>query len=219
MLPPASRIGAALSAIWVSWPSRASSAVWLARVTTAPLSITRCTGLAEGNRVCALRVRKTSASGRPRASASGQPVRRSAAGFMRVMLPAASVAITASAIELSVMARSSSLRARSACAWRDAPVISSAKLSARSRPVISSQAKPASSRLRARPAAAIAPWRRSSSKRASKAGRACKTSVQRWPPSASVRVVCRLVAAPDAAMAPGGLYRPYRRVAGETTSP
>ena len=54
--PVRSRMGAALSKIWYSGPSRARSAVWLAKPTTSPLSITKRTGLMAGRRVWALMI-------------------------------------------------------------------------------------------------------------------------------------------------------------------
>ena len=104
------RIGAALSAIWISRPSRAISSVWLASPMTVPRAMTSSTGLATRSRVFALTMFKTCSSCKPNASSTVHPVICSAARFMRVIRPAGSVAMTASPIECSVMARFSSLR-------------------------------------------------------------------------------------------------------------
>lgn len=103
--PAAFRIGAALSAIWRSVPSRAMRAVWLAKPTMPPVSSTFATGSTTGCRVWALMIRKTSSSGRPVAPAKVQPVNASATGFIRAIFPAASVAMTASPIDFGVMSR------------------------------------------------------------------------------------------------------------------
>ena len=87
-----------------SRPSRASSAVWLASPTTVPERSTLAAGSSTGCRVCSLTMRNTSASGRPTASASGQPVSASAAGFRKVTRAWVSVAMTASPMLASVTA-------------------------------------------------------------------------------------------------------------------
>ena len=110
--PASPRMGAALSAIWYSCPSRASNTVWLASPTTSPRSMTNWTGLSTVLRLSALTIRNTSGSGCPSASASGHPVRRSAVGFMRVTRPWASVAMTPSPMEFSVVFKSSRLSRR-----------------------------------------------------------------------------------------------------------
>ena len=69
--PCSSRIGAALSSIGCSVPSRAIRIVWLARPTTAPSRSARVAGFSTGWRSCSLTIRNTSSSGRPRASALG----------------------------------------------------------------------------------------------------------------------------------------------------
>ena len=61
-----------------------------------PLPQGRGAGFSTGSRVCSLTMWKTSGSGRPAASACGQPVRASATPFRNVTRPSASVAITAS---------------------------------------------------------------------------------------------------------------------------
>ena len=116
--PRASLMGAPLSSIGVSAPPRAMSRVWLASPTTFPSRKTLAAGLWTSRRVCSLTMRKTSASGRPRASASVQPVRRSATAFMNSTRPAASVEMTASPMLFKVVSRESRLRRASASARR-----------------------------------------------------------------------------------------------------
>ena len=112
VLPLASRMGAALSAIWNSRPSRAIRVVWLARPTTTPSRNTRATGCSAGSRVSALTMWNTSITGLPRASASFQPVSSSALGLRRVIRPLRSVTSTASPMESRVMERRCSLSRR-----------------------------------------------------------------------------------------------------------
>ena len=126
--PPSSRIGAALSSIGRSDPSRAIRTVWLARPWIVPSRKARRAGFSTGWRVRSLTMWKTSGSGRPRASAWGQPVRASATPFMNVIRPSSSVQITASPMLASVIrshsdcfrTASSERRARGGCSGRSA---------------------------------------------------------------------------------------------------
>ncbi len=116
--PRPSRIGAPLSSIGTSVPSRPISTVWLARPTIAPSRRTLVTGFSTVFRVASLTIRKTSSTGRPIASAS-QRVRACAAGLSRVTRPCASVTITASPMLVSVVRkRSRSAWSTSAARWR-----------------------------------------------------------------------------------------------------
>jgi hypothetical protein len=82
------------------------------------------TGLSTSAPVSSEKIRNTCSSGSPRASASCQPVNASEIGFINVIFPSASVAITASPMLRSVMSshrRASSSRSKraartSACA-------------------------------------------------------------------------------------------------------
>ena len=69
--PVRSRIGAQLSAMGHSVPSRAISTVWLARPWVVPCCSVDSTGMAAGSRVSSLMMRKTSSMGWPIASARG----------------------------------------------------------------------------------------------------------------------------------------------------
>ncbi len=117
--PSPSRIGAALSAIGRSLPSRCRSTVWFARPTVCPVRITRSTGLSTTCRLFSLMIRNTSTSGRPAASPAAQPVNSSAHGFMNVTRPSLSDAITPSPMLLRVTRKYSccaaSSRARRFC--------------------------------------------------------------------------------------------------------
>ena len=84
-----------------------------------PCASTSRTGSSAACRVCAPTMWNTRASGWPMASAAVQPVRRSAVGFMRTTWPCGSVAITASPIDCSVVARFCSLRSSASCACCD----------------------------------------------------------------------------------------------------
>jgi hypothetical protein len=103
MRPSSVWIGAALSSMGISRPSFESSRVWFARPVTAPSRSTFSTGLSTVRRDSSLTITKIFASRLPTASVSRQPVSASATGFMRVMRPAASVAMTASPILVSVV--------------------------------------------------------------------------------------------------------------------
>ncbi len=116
--PSASRIGAPLSSIGRSVPSRETSTVWLASPTTSPSRRTWATGLSAGPRCCSLMIRKTSPSGRPTASARGQPVMASATGLRNVIRPWVSVAITASPMLVRTTRSHSRCSAASASARR-----------------------------------------------------------------------------------------------------
>ncbi len=118
--PAASWMGAALSDIWYSAPSRASSRVSLDSSTTWPVLTVRATGSGTGSRVPPETMTNTSPMCRPLAVPKGQPVSRSATGFIRVTRPARSVAITASPMERRVTARFSRLVRRASSAWRRA---------------------------------------------------------------------------------------------------
>ena len=107
--PAASWMGAQLSAIWRSVPSRAMSAVWLARPMMRFSRRARPTGISASCRVSAWMMRKTSAMGRPRASPVLHPVSVSATALRLTTLPSASQAMTPSPIERSVADRCSSL--------------------------------------------------------------------------------------------------------------
>ena len=79
MIRPSSlRIGAPLSAMGRSVPSRAIKRVWLASPTTVPSRTTRTAGFSTSARVCSLMMRNTCSRGLSNASASGQPVSCSA---------------------------------------------------------------------------------------------------------------------------------------------
>jgi len=109
-------MGAQLSAMAYSTPSRATRIVWFAKPWTVPLARVSMTGMIPGSRVSWLKILKISATGRPAASAWVQPVRRSATRLIRVTRASASVATTASPMELSVTASFSSLSRRTALA-------------------------------------------------------------------------------------------------------
>src|SRR3569833_1524122 len=96
ILPSGSRIGAALSSIGISTPSRRRNTVWFARSTTLPSRNTLSTGFSTTTPVSSLLIGKISTSLRPSASRAVQPVSRSATGFMNLTVPVASVEITAS---------------------------------------------------------------------------------------------------------------------------
>ena len=66
-------MGAPLSAMGRSVPSRATRTVWFASPTTTPSRRTRATGLTAGFRVSSLTMLKTSSRGRPLASSAFQP--------------------------------------------------------------------------------------------------------------------------------------------------
>ena len=78
--------------------------MWLASPTTVPSRNTLDAGSSTGCRVRSLTMRNTSTSGRPAASASGQPVSASAAGLRKVTRTCVSVAMTASPMLASVTA-------------------------------------------------------------------------------------------------------------------
>jgi len=86
-----------------SLPSLAIRIVWFASPTICPSRITLSAGLSTLSRVCSLMIRNTRERGWPRASASDQRVSASATGFMKVIWPTASVAITASPMLFSVV--------------------------------------------------------------------------------------------------------------------
>ena len=94
--PRSSTIGEPQSSIGITRPSRATSAVWFARPTTVPSRSTLLAGSSTGSPVSSAMMRNTSASGRPRASSTVQPVSEQATGFMNVTRTCSSVAITAS---------------------------------------------------------------------------------------------------------------------------
>ncbi len=96
-------IGAPLSAMGISFPSRLIKTVWLASPTTMPSRNTRSTGFSAGLPVISLTILKTCFKDLPLASFSFQPVSFSATGFMNVIFPFMSVAITASPMLLSVV--------------------------------------------------------------------------------------------------------------------
>ena len=116
--PSALRIGAPLSAIWRSVPSRATRRVSLARPTRPPVARTRTAGLASDSRLRAFTIRKTSSRGRPAASACPHPVKASATGFICTTRAPRSVAMTASPIERRVIRRFSSLSRRASAVRR-----------------------------------------------------------------------------------------------------
>ncbi len=87
-MPSPSMMGAALSSIGVSRPSRAMSMVWFASPTVWPSLRTISTGLSTTARVRSFTMRKTSDRSFPRHSTSGQPVSRSATGLTNRMRPA-----------------------------------------------------------------------------------------------------------------------------------
>ena len=113
-----SMMGAALSETRYSVPSLLMSTVCVIRSTTLPVRRTFSTGSATDLRVCSLMIWNTIGSGRPRASATVQPVRPTAIGFMRVMLPSTSVTMTASPMLSRVMARPRSRSCNFCCASR-----------------------------------------------------------------------------------------------------
>jgi hypothetical protein len=117
IVPDSSRMGAPLSWMGVSVPSRETSSVWFASPTTTPSRSTRSTGLSTVLRVCSLMMWKIARSGCPWASASFQPVSRSATGFMSVTSPRSSVATTASPMLWSVVCSDA---CASSAAWRAA---------------------------------------------------------------------------------------------------
>ena len=103
MAPASSRMGAALSSMGRSVPSRAMRTVWFASPTIVPSRKARRAGFSTGWRVRSLTMWKTSGRGRPTASAWVQPVRDSATPFKNVTRPSASVLITASPMLASVI--------------------------------------------------------------------------------------------------------------------
>ena len=96
--PCALRMGAPLSAMGYSVPSRAMSTVWLANPITIPSRNTRATGFSTSRRVSSLTMPNTSPMGFPCASASRQPVIFSADGFICQTQPLVSVVMTLSPI-------------------------------------------------------------------------------------------------------------------------
>ncbi len=97
-VPSARRMGAAPSSMTRSVPPRAASSTGAGRVSISPRSTTRPMRSGIGARSSSLRASKTSANGRPVASACDHPVRRSATALRRTMRPVASVAMTPSAM-------------------------------------------------------------------------------------------------------------------------
>ncbi len=110
-----SRIGAPLSPIGTSVPSRPTSRVWLAIPTTVPPRITSSTGLTAAFRVSSSTMRNTSSRGRPVAS-SAQPVRLRASSFISVTRPSASVTMTPSPMLVRVVRSCSRSLKRAAAA-------------------------------------------------------------------------------------------------------
>jgi hypothetical protein len=94
--PLSLRIGAALSLIARSVPSRATSTLWLANLTVRPSRKARTVGLSTGWRLSSLTMRNTPSSGCPTASSGVHPVSDWATGFRKVTRPAVSVVMTAS---------------------------------------------------------------------------------------------------------------------------
>ena len=93
MRPASSRMGAALSAMGRSVPSRLISTVWLARPRMWPDRMTSPAGFSTGCRVVSFTIWKTSASGIPCALSFVHPVSVSAMPFMYVTRPSASEAM------------------------------------------------------------------------------------------------------------------------------
>ena len=112
IFPSASRIGAALSSMGRSVPSRAIRIVWFASPTTTPSFRARKAGFATVLRVCSLTILNTNPRGWPSASCSFQAVSSWATEFKNLTLPSVSVAITASPMPASVV------RNHSRCSWR-----------------------------------------------------------------------------------------------------
>jgi len=106
MLFWSSFIGAPESAIWYSFPSFEINLVWFASPTIFPVLITASTGFSPFSPVSELTILNTLSSGRFKAFSSFHPVSSSATGFILVISPFLSVAITASPIELRVVFRS-----------------------------------------------------------------------------------------------------------------
>ncbi len=107
IVPLSSRMGAPLSAIGRSVPSRETSTVWLPRPATSPSRRTRCTGLSAAVRESSFTMWNTSSRLLPAASVSSHPVSRSATGFICLTRPPVSVVITASPILYRVVRNSS----------------------------------------------------------------------------------------------------------------
>ena len=133
-------MGAPLSSMGTSVPSRAISTVWLARPTMAPPWSTLATGFSTVRRVSSLTIRNTSSIGCPTASGP-QPVRASATGFSIVIRPCGSVTITASPRLVSVVRK----RSRSACTtsaarWRVARLRAKSQSTTATRPSPSASA-------------------------------------------------------------------------------
>jgi hypothetical protein len=124
--PRSSTMGAALSSMATSAPLRCRSAVCAARVTTARSRSARAAGSGAGSREASCRIGKTSASGRPTASARDQPVRLSATWLRKVTRSSRSVVTTPSPIDWSVVAKSRSRSAIArwvACLWSDTSMV------------------------------------------------------------------------------------------------
>jgi hypothetical protein len=94
--PFASRIGAALSSMARSVPSRRISMVWLASPTTRPSASARWAGFGVASRVLSWTIWKTRSSGCPSASSAAHPVSWAATALSEVMRPRRSVVITPS---------------------------------------------------------------------------------------------------------------------------
>ena len=142
-----------------SVPSRAMRTVELASPTIVPSRRARRAGFSAGSRVSSLTMWKTSGSGRPCASAWGQPVRASATAFMNVTRPSASVLITASPMLASVTrSHSDCFRSASSARWRASTMLR-AFCSATARSRSSSSSRSAITRPREFPPRARCPAR------------------------------------------------------------
>jgi hypothetical protein len=123
--PSLPRMGAAVSSMGVTAPSRPSRTVWFASSTTTPSRSTRSAGLAVGSLVISWRSTITCSMGCPSAS-SPQPVSRRAVGLSLVTRPSSSVAITASPMLSSVTCSCSWLRPSASAPAYEAPPVSAA---------------------------------------------------------------------------------------------
>ena len=101
--PSSPRIGAALSSMGRRSPSFEVRTVWFASPTTVSRRRTSATGFSTTTPVASFEMRNTSSIGFRLASIPLHPVSTSAARFMKLMRPAASVAMTASPMLWSVV--------------------------------------------------------------------------------------------------------------------
>src|SRR3569832_5788 len=104
-VPSGSRIGAALSSIGTSRPSRDSRIVWFASPTTAPVWSTFWTGFSTGCRVNSFKMGKTSDSARPFASSNDHLMSLVATLLRKVRCPRVSVTRTTSPMLAKVTSR------------------------------------------------------------------------------------------------------------------